>query len=71
LWSCLFGHGPGKAVEQQWPSAAAADRVVDGPGAIEPVEVAVLDRDSGLVRPVGGEQDLDLTGVISIRVELP
>ena len=66
-----FGHGLGEAVEQQCPSAAAADRVVDGLAADETVEVAVFDLDGGLAGPVGGEPGLDLAGVVGVGVELP
>jgi Protein-L-isoaspartate(D-aspartate) O-methyltransferase (PCMT) len=56
--------------QQQRPSAAA-DRVVDGLPALESFEVAVLDLDEGLIGPVGGESDVDLTGMIGIGLELP
>src|SRR6059058_3851714 len=52
------GHAVGEAGEQQRPSTPAADRVVAGLAAVEPLEVAVLDLDGGLVRPVRGEPDI-------------
>src|SRR4051794_41633242 len=63
--------GLGGELEDAAPAAATGDPVAQRPAVDEPVEVAVLQLDGGLVRTVGGEPQLDLAGVRGIRVVPP
>src|SRR5680860_1258553 len=60
------------AVEVVRPSLAGADPVADtGPAVAVPVEVTVLDVDSGAVIGQGGEGHLDLAGSGRVALDLP